>query len=1130
MGYRPLPGQEQLAHMLGITPDELEWFQAQIDSEVKIDPAVPKAGLETLAIISTVISVGLTIVASFFKPKQKERGGGGVRSQTQDAVNVTRNQRFAPRRGFDSVQQPAILGSTTPIVYANQRSLPAQTTPPRPAGRYGGVRVNMDLLWSQMLSVGGSQVLKALFMIGEGRIGGIEPYSFAIGDNTLGAYDIGTQSSVQSGGRATIYYADNGGRIRSSNYILGRSASSDIGNAENNGGADVFSIRSEGNNWRQDSCYTVKPSTQTVFGVYSIIPNNLGLRVSPRIRPTVNVATRSRNKGESYQVSVEDDGLALSELWKAKYWWSGRSGIISTSRGVPSLNEGDTFVYMLSRTSDATTRIVFNSSNTNNPDDVPDASTNCGDIASTVSGRQNSAADALTIGELYKAGSCLAVLESISPDDAVFQSEAEFNPTSNAGTTVRYTFRVVRSGTVSVTGQHQIDTSTDGLIRRPPQWGPVSTTRMANLATLGSGTSYQTATSSGQIFRCAIANVQINQRVKCFEIGFKSTLGIKASGLCNFRDALELAEVNHQAGYRLNERVFPEDVPVYVQAFQSGTISAPTERYSFHRLQIRTEGGAWDTVPCTIGFRSQTSQPIYNYLRVELPFEDTPEFRLEPLTGWEIRNEMYDTPLMVLDGTLSTTNTTIQGGYRLTWTGTTVTNTPKFFQINAWEPRTDIGLGWTENSTMLGDYAKLAEAFVYEEVQTTVGQGPEHEVVYVNVITANTVAPNYDFLGIIGGVFRAATEWAQFAQFSVRVIGGRMVRRLILSSTFGPSSLLPDIAYDLLRSTRLGVGQVMSEQQIDIASFTTTATWLEKRRYFYDGVIADKVNLRQWLADTAAMMLVDIVERDGRFAMEPAVIFPDDGTGKPVIQGLYTAGNIVPGSFSLTFIPEEDRQPIQARGKWREERPRSAFTRSGVFPVERDVLVREADRPETDPIETFDLSEFCTNFEHCVDALCYLIRLRRLLTHEIKFTTRPSSLLGGVFPGAYIRVAMDFTYYDEFANGVILNDGTVITTRPDLITIGGHRASTWDGVSPTLTDSFINVAADGKATPTGIIFVKKNSTTQVRTYKIDEVNITGSREIEVQATFHPTDQSGFSLITKNWTTYQTDANWVITPG
>jgi hypothetical protein len=113
---------------------------------------------------------------------------------------------------------------------------------------------------------------------------------------------------------------------------------------------------------------------------------------------------------------------------------------------------------------------------------------------------------------------------------------------------------------------------------------------------------------------------------------------------------------------------------------------------------------------------------------------------------------------------------------------------------------------------------------------------------------------------------------------------------------------------------------------------------------------------------------------------------------------------------------------------------------------------------------------------------------------------------------------------------VILNDGTVITTRPDLVTIGGHRASTWDGVSPTLTDGFITIAADGKATPTGVIFVKKNSTTQVRTYKIDEVNITGSREIEIQATFHPTDQAGFSLITKNWTTYQTDANWVITPG
>jgi hypothetical protein len=76
----------------------------------------------------------------------------------------------------------------------------------------------------------------------------------------------------------------------------------------------------------------------------------------------------------------------------------------------------------------------------------------------------------------------------------------------------------------------------------------------------------------------------------------------------------------------------------------------------------------------------------------------------------------------------------------------------------------------------------------------------------------------------------------------------------------------------------------------------------------------------------------------------------------------------------------------------------------------------------------------------------------------------------------------------------------------------------------------ITVGTDGKASPSGIIFVKKKVTTQVRTYKVDEVSINNKRDIEVSATFHPTDESGYSMITKNWTTYVTDTNWVIRRG
>jgi hypothetical protein len=1128
MGYRPLPSHDYLAQMLGLTPEEMEWFQEQIDREVRIDPSKPQAGLETIAIIATVISVGLTIAASFFKPKAANAaGGGGIRSQTLDPVNITRNQRFAPRRGFDAVQQPAVMGTTTPVVYAYQRYLPAQSSPPRPEGRYGGVRVNMPLLWSQLLSTSGSQVLRAIFMLGEGRIACIEPTSFAIGDNTLGSYDFSSVAAAQDAGRITLYYSDNGGRLKSSHYLTGRAPATDIGNAENSGGADVFCVQSTGNNWLPDACFTSKPTTQTSFGVYSLIPNNLGVRVNPRMRPTISIATESRNKGKSYAIKIVDDPLALAEMWKSKYWWSGRSGIISTSTGSSALSIGDTFTYLLSSTSDAKTRICFNADNTNNPVGTPDTYANCGDVANTVAGRQMSAADALTVGELYKAGSCLAVLVAASPSTDVFRSEVDNNPPSG-GTSIYYTFKVVRAGYLSIVTVSDIDKNDPGKVLRPQEWGQTATNQMHDLASLSNGANYKTATNFAQIFRCALANVQINQQVKCFEIGFKSTVGIKAGGLCNFRDAKPMDDINYDAGFRENLKVYNQDRPVYVTNFQSGAINDTAQRYSFFRIYIRSEGSGWIYLPASFGIRSQSSQAIYNYIRIELPEAAVPEVRFEPLTGWEIRNGYASTPFIVLDGNISSSMTLNLEGYLVTWSGTTVSNTSSNFKLYSWEPTQDLGYNWSDEDSMLDPWGKVAEAFVYEEVQTTVAQGPEHEVAYVNVITSNATTPQYEFLAIVGGVFRAATEWTQFSQFSVRVTGGRMVRRLLNENAFGPSNLLPDIAYDLARSSRLGLGQSMGEQQIDLASLVNTATWLKKRRYFFDGVLAEKVNLRQWLADTGTMMLVDLIEKNGKLSMEPAVVFPEDG--KPIISGLYTAGNILPGSFSLSFIPEEDRQPIQASGKWREERSRSSFTKSGVFPVEREVRVREADRPESDPIEAFDLSEYCTNFEQCVDALCYIIRLRRLITHEVKFTTCPSGIIGGLYPGAYIRVALDYTYYDEFANGVVLLDGTLITTRPDLLTVGTHSVTSWDGVSSTVNDSVITVGSDGKASPGGIIFVKKNTTTQTRTYKVDEVSINSNRDVEVSATFHPTDASGYSMITKNWTTYVTDANWVIQRG
>jgi hypothetical protein len=480
-----------------------------------------------------------------------------------------------------------------------------------------------------------------------------------------------------------------------------------------------------------------------------------------------------------------------------------------------------------------------------------------------------------------------------------------------------------------------------------------------------------------------------------------------------------------------------------------------------------------------------------------------------------------------MDPDIAGSNSLAIGSVTVSWTGTIVARTAGVFRLEQIEPRRELGINRSDGTSQFDEWGKVAEAFVYEEIQTTAQQGPEHEIVYVNLVAENETVPLYDNLAIVGLNIRAATEWQQFGQFSCYVTGGRTVKRLLFEDAWGPSSLFPDILRDLLRNPRFGAGQAISDQQIDIDSFRDAAQFCQDRRYFFDGALTEKQNLRQWAADVAATMLLDLTQKSGKFALAPAVFFNEDG---PVpISALFTAGNILEDSFSLEFVPEEDRQPIQASVKWREERARELYSGGGLFPVEREVLIREADRPDTDPIESFDLSDYCTSLEHAVDFGCYIIRMKRLVTHTIKFQTTPDALLASIAPGDYIRVAMDYTFYDEFANGIVLADGTIVTSREDLLGNGTHAVTSWDGSAETTSDITLTVAG-GLGSPTNIIFVKKSTTSQVRTYKIETVSIAEDGSIEIEAVHHPTTATGHAAITASWTTYQTDANWVIQRG
>jgi len=1307
-----LPSDRYLAELLGLTEDQYQFFVAEVRKRAREqpEPAVV-AGVETvIAITLSVIGIGFQIAATFLKPALPDAGGGGrpaqLRQRARGGQARTENERFTPRYGFDSTQDITTLGSIIPVVYALREAISGTT--------YGGVRVSTPMLWSQIYSLGGSQLLRAIFLIGEGPISAVDAGNFASGGNTLSSYDFGDATANQVGSRLAVYGRYDSGlttRIASGDQIYGRSASTDAGNAENDGGGDVYQVWRNGA-WQPDFCSATRPGNQTTFGVYALCGNDFGMRTNPSFVPQVRAQLIPEGDDGDAKVKCVVDDAAWSQRLKARAFFGSRSGI--TSSGLGSI--GGTTSYTLFASSDKNTAFsrdlknletisdwvlekktiikdgagvytkpssrrwnniydstrdqstsittlenkistTINSVNVdangkgtlnvtisfnitgfyddndgtdtinedletlksarfqlkwrnpltaNDPEDdvvvkynlkilvrsrtkqefetggtiaaptvtfgtvngvtvvtdvtggggtVDDITTTntrfkptfkirgsgvnavnedsatvisitrdlkfnakkayiekAEDIASTVAGRQKAWDDSLIEGELYKIGSGLAVCDSRS--SGVFISEAD----TTGGTTnaITATFRTVRTGTVNTNTQANIETSgldwvnTDSALR---EWRNVATT-------------------DGHILRCAIASISTTRPCQAVELGIRSRLGIRINGLTNFREALSYSDCDNRACLDYKNDIVEQGSTLQTDVYQSNILSAPVERYSFFAIYYREAGSAaaFTKLSNAYGVRGATQQNVFNYIQLSMPSVKQWEFQIEPYSGWEIRNTSVGT-LYVLEASLGTRQTVSEvGGVTVVFNGVSVAQSADTFAIPTGRrqasksgltyPRTDRDDFPNGDLSYIDTWGKLAEAFIYEEIQSSAASGPEHEVVYVNEIVPNSPAPVYDNLALLGINVLSSVEWQQFGQFSCYVTGGKTCRRLRSGQTLGPTHLFPDVLLDLMTNTTYGAGDLIKDSMIDFVAFTAAADWCSSRKYFFDGVQADRVNLRQWAADTAAANLLLFGESDGKFYLRPALQF----TAVP-IKGLFTAGNIVEGTFKLQYLEPEEREPIQISVRYREERASSDPTNPGIFPTEREVLVREVAPfgSATDPVESLDLSDYVTSRDQAIDAAKYIIRMRRIPTHVISFRTTHEGALAKLGPSDYIRVAMDETQYDEFNNGVVTAQGAVVSTQT--LFPGTYDVIAWNGTegSPP-ADASLVISSDGTATPTGVVFTVKKAATQVRTYQIERVTPDEEGTFSIEAVHMPTNSSGVLKLAE---AFDSGSSWVI---
>jgi len=1056
-----LPQDREIIETLGITEAEYRAFVKNCIKYSRLEAGKPVNFLVIPFLIQLVIGLALTYLASLiFRPKQPSRPAD-IRQSSEAGQNIVGRTEYAPKAGFDSLQNVVELGSTIPLVYTKRETIDGVT--------YGGVRVNTNLLWSQMTSLGGSQLLRAVFLISEGTLVEVDPSQFAFGDNVLGSYDLSTANATSS--RVTFYVSRDGGRLVSADRVAGRSAANDTGNAENSGAGDVFQIQGLNNAWTTDFCYSYKPSTQTKFGVYQLIGNGLGFRVNPQLRPAVVVKTEPAGETDT-RIRCNTDGVASAQRQKYNTEFSSRSGVTakngSPTSGAVSLAIGDSITYTLSNSSDANTVFI-------GVQEGPDHEETCRDVAQTVSGRQRTWDDALVVGDLYKFGSALLICESRSPSDEIFSSEVDYEPIGG-GQAVSVTMRCVQAGS----------------------------------AVLNPTTGTTNATETSHIYKAAIGNFAMPRPGQVLELGLRSNLGLRINGICNFRDCLSETEIDGRACNFYNNKTYRPDQSLELSTYQSGTYSGSEERYSFFKIGYRVAGtsDAYIYLSQCFGVRSLTQQAVYNFLRLQMPSFQQWEFRIEPLTGWEIRNNIATGNLEVLDSRISGYRTITSGSganlVTITFSGEPVDRSTSTFQMAATRDR-NLGVTLSDSGDYADAWGKLAEDFVFEEIQSS-ASSPEHELVYVNLLAPNATVPVYDDIALVGMNMRSSTEFTQLSQLSVYVNQG----------IAGGIHTFPEVLKDLLTNSRYGVGSILSPEQIDDASFAECATWTRGRRYFFDGALAQPLNLRQWGSQTASYFLLDFLIKNGKFALQPAVYFDQP---EP-ITNLYTAGNILEDTLQFSYAESDQRTPGRVSVKWRQEKTVEDAGSKGLFPVIREVTVREVSTASDAPLETIDLSDFCTSENHAIDIAKYICRGRRLVTHSVSFKTVPTEAALEI--GRCFKLGLETVVYNQPNNGAIDSNGVITSTVP--LSDGTYEVLLWDGATNQIQEVDLTIAGGKASGRTSSVFCVKEASIETRAYKVQSLGYDEDGNVSVEALYFPLQANGYSALVDGW---DVESNWVI---
>jgi len=424
---------------------------------------------------------------------------------------------------------------------------------------------------------------------------------------------------------------------------------------------------------------------------------------------------------------------------------------------------------------------------------------------------------------------------------------------------------------------------------------------------------------------------------------------------------------------------------------------------------------------------------------------------------------------------------------------------------------------WPEGKN-LNPFDAVTDYYQYDAERSSHQDAPEHEIVYVNEQNnlGRDIPYEFDQAGIANVALRLSSskEWNSFSQFSAYIKQGIKVERLI-DNTTGPTNLFPEIVYALLTNKKFGLADLIGVPSVDRERMTIAAKFCEANGFYWDGVITDKQNIREFIYQNAIFNLLDFTILGGKFSLFPSVPFDSSNftiikTQIPTVRALFTDGNT--RNLKVSFLSPEERQIFIGTVYFRKEVPNGfPETLSKTLTIDTD---DENILEEKFPVEVFDMSDFCTSEEHAEAFLKHALKIREKVDHGIKFETTPQAALG-LKPGDYIRFISEATHTSRFENGVISADGVVQSVGNS--SLSDVNIYHWKPGTQEVAEAVLNVV-NGRTTNAnlyGSVFTVKQTTESNRLYKTESITYTDEGLIEVSASHAPLLSDG-TLATINY--------------